>query len=134
MRRFCSVFWLILAMFLFALAAPLSPTYASDLVFQGQNAGLFPGANPSDTAQLMVGVPKPTAPTSTETPSQLIEQAVESQVSSQIFTDIFSGSAASGSFSLGNGSNISYVRADGNVTITITDPTNGTTIITVPDT
>ncbi|MDR3425162.1 MAG: curli assembly protein CsgF [Alphaproteobacteria bacterium] len=108
---------------------------ASALVFQGQNAALFPNANPSDTAALMNSVVKPTSPTSTTSinPGTLILQSVESQISSQIYNDIFSGSAASGYYNLGGGNTISYLRANGEITITIVDPSNGTTTLTVPD-
>lgn len=111
---------------------------ASTLVFQGQNAALFSGANPLGQQMLLESVQRPVNPalansTSALSPASLIEQSVESQVSSQIYNQIFNTSNASGSFNLGNGSLINYVRAGGNVQITITDPVNGTTTITIPD-
>jgi len=80
---------------------------------------------------------KPSAPAATiptTSPATLIEQSIESQISSKIYNDIFSGTAPAGSYNLGNGSTISYIRSGGYVTITITDPVNGTTQIVVPDT
>lgn len=111
---------------------------ASTLLFQGQNAAIFPGANPSGQPLLLESVQRPVNPAlssanSALTPASLIEQSVESQISAQIYNQIFNTSNASGSFSLGNGSLINYVRAGGNVEITITDPVNGTTTITIPD-
>ncbi|HEU5048473.1 MAG TPA: hypothetical protein VFT64_11600 [Rickettsiales bacterium] len=89
-----------------------SSAYASPLVFQGQNAALFPGANPSDTALLMNSVPKPASdPTSQAnlTSANLIQSAIESQISSKIYNDIFgSGAASSGSEVLGNGNIIKW--------------------------
>jgi Type VIII secretion system (T8SS), CsgF protein len=113
---------------------------ASQLVFQGQNAGLFPGANPSDTSTLMNSVPKPNkgsaasaAAASGVSAATLIEQAIESQISNKIINDIFNTSNASGSFNLGNGTTISFLRTGGNIDITIVDPVHGTTEIVIPD-
>ena len=108
---------------------------ASNLTFQGQNAGLFSTANPSDTAVLMNSVAKPTANTVTPSisPSTLVEQSIISQISTKIYNDLFKGSAASGSYDLGGGNRISYVRSGGYVTVDITSPSNGTTTLTVLD-
>jgi hypothetical protein len=109
---------------------------ASELLFTGQNAALFPQANPADTAALMNSVHKPSPDTSSSTAvsaSRLIQQSLESRISSKIYNDIFDSAEASGFYDLGNGSTISYVRAGGNITITINDPANGSTVITVPD-
>ncbi len=108
---------------------------ASNLVFQGQNAGLFPGANPSDTSVLMNSVEKPTAKStiSSISPATLIEQSIVSQISSKIYNDMFKGSAPSGSYDLGGGNTISYLREGGYITVTITSPGNGTTTLTVLD-
>jgi hypothetical protein len=122
-----------------AFAAPVffcpNISEASEFVFQGQNAALFPGANPSDTTALMNSVhkPSPTSTAPTISPATLIEQSIEGQISSKIYNDIFNGSALSGNFNLGGGNTISYVRAGGYVTITIVSPTSGTTTLTVPD-
>jgi hypothetical protein len=113
-----------------------TPAIASELVFQGQNAALFPGANPSDTSALMNSVVKPNAPpatTATLSPSSLILQSVESQLSTEIYNGIFNTSNASGTYNLGGGNSISFVRP-GNGTIQITIDQDGTnTEITVPD-
>lgn len=109
---------------------------ASGLTFQGQNAALFPGANPSDTAALMNSVPKkkaPPTPTPGIDPAQLILQSVQSQTSSRIFAQIFNSANASGNYDLGGGSSISFVRIGGNIEITFIDPVHGTTTITLPD-
>ncbi len=108
---------------------------ASNLTFQGQNAGLFPTANPSDTSVLMNSVSKPVATSTIPTinPATLIEQSVVSQISSKIYNQIFSGTAVSGSYDLGGGNSINYLRSGGYVTINITSPSNGTTTLTVPD-
>jgi len=111
-------------------------TEASQLVFQGQNAALFPNANPADTAALMNSVHKPSQPASTlpvVSPATLIQQSVQSQISSKIYNDIFTGTSASGFYDLGGGSSIGYTRSGGYITISITNPANGTTTITVPD-
>ena len=118
--------------------ALFSSASASNLTFQGQNAALFPGANPADTSMLMNSVPKPSSSSSAPTiptvnPATLVEQSLESQISSKIYNDIFTGSNASGFFNLGDGNTINYLRSGGDVTITIVSPTSGTTTITVPD-
>ena len=108
---------------------------ASNLTFQGQNAGLFPTANPSDTSVLMNSVAKPVATSTIPSisPATLIEQSIVSQISSKIYNQIFSGTAASGSYDLGGGNSISYTRSGGYITINITSPSNGTTTLTVLD-
>lgn len=104
--------------------------HASGLVFQGQNAALFPGANPNDTALLMNSVPKPAKDPNAQTSSTattLIQSAVESQISAKIYNDIFgTGAATAGSEVLGDGSIISWVPDPGSpghpkVTITYSD-------------
>jgi hypothetical protein len=126
-----------LALVLSAIFLTTAPAaFASELVFQGQNAGLFPNANPSDTAQLMLSTVRPNPPAvtiPTLSPTQLVEQSVLGTVSTNITNQIFNTSNASGNFNLGGGSTISYTRANGQVTITFTDPATGTTQITVPD-
>ena len=108
---------------------------ASNLTFQGQNAGLFSTANPSDTSVLMNSVTKPvvTSTIPSISPATLIEQSVVSQISSKIYNQIFTGTAASGSYDLGGGNTISYLRSGGYITIDITSPSNGTTTLTVPE-
>lgn len=129
------------------VAAVLTLSFANSagagaLVFQGQNAALFPGANPSDTSTLMNSVPKPggangaaaaAAAATAPSPATLVEQAIESQISSKIYNDIFNSSATSGTFNLGGGNIISFVKTGGNIIITFIDPVHGTTTITVPD-
>ena len=118
---------------LFAGPSPIA--YASNLTFQGQNAGLFSGANPSDTSILMNSVVKPTPSSSIPTlsPATLIEQSIVSQISSKIYNDIFKGTAASGYYDLGGGNTISYTRSGGYITVNITSPGSGTTTLTVLD-
>ena len=122
-------------LFVSAFIVLSNQTQASQLMFQGQNAGIFPSANPADTSQLMLSVAKPTQSTATPSvsPSTLVEQSVLSQISSKIYQDIFNSPSNSGSFDLGTGSTISYLKAGGNITITIYDPVNGKTVITVPN-
>ena len=117
------------------LASHSSKAEASSFIFQGQNAGLFSSANPSDTSVLMNSVSKPVATSTIPTinPATLIEQSVVSQISSKIYNQIFSGTAVSGSYDLGGGNSINYLRSGGYVTINITSPSNGTTTLTVPD-
>jgi hypothetical protein len=45
---------------------------------------------------------------------------------------MFNGTAPSGTYNLGDGNIISYTKGGGNLTITIVDPVNGTTTITIP--
>jgi hypothetical protein len=109
---------------------------ASPLTFRGQNAAIFPDAYSGNTSALMNSVPKPKAKAATTPvidPARLIQQSLQSQISSKIYNDIFNTTSASGSYDLGGGNLISYVRVGGNIEISITNPTNGTTVITVPD-
>ena len=106
---------------------------ASNLTFQGQNAGLFSTANPSDTSVLMNSVVKPVVTSTPISSATMIEQSIISQLSSKIYNDIFKGSAASGSYDLGSGNSISYKRSGGYITVNIISPTNGTTTLTVLD-
>ena len=112
---------------------------ASPLVFQGQNAGLFPTANPNSTAILMNSVPKKNATKST-TPStgmntsMLIQNAIISNMNAKITDAIFGKDhLSSGNFDLGNGNSISYTYKDGNIIIDINNPNTGNTTIVVPD-
>lgn len=114
-------------------------TNASELVFQGQNAALFPGANPNDTALMMQSVPKPSADTSSAqsiSTSSLVLQALQSQVSAQIFNSIFGSSATpTGDANLGGGNLIHWEHdISGNINITFTAPNGTATVITFPDT
>ena len=111
---------------------------ASPLVFQGQNAGLFPTANPNSTAILMNSVPKKNATKSTTSStalntSSLIQNAIISQISLKINKAIFNNESPSGYFDLGNGNTISYTHSDGNIIITIINPNTGNTTIVVPE-
>lgn len=80
-----------------------------------------------------------TSPTSLT--SQSIAQTVQASFLARLTSDLYSqvfcagvtGCQAAGSFDLGSGNLISFTRAGGNVTVTFTDPNNGTTVITVPD-
>jgi hypothetical protein len=103
---------------------------ANPITFQGQNAALFPGANPADTATLMNSVPKPNSGISSAalggiSASQLVLQSIESQISSRIYADIFgNGAAPSGTELLGDGSSISWApdpNQPGFKIITVTD-------------
>jgi hypothetical protein len=119
-----------------ALFASISPSAeASNLVFQGQNAGLFSTANPAGTAVLMNSVAKPvaTSAASSITPATQIQQSIVSQISSRIYNEIFKGSGVSGYYDLGGGNSISYLREGGYITVTINSTKNGTTTLTVLD-
>jgi hypothetical protein len=111
---------------------------ASPLVFQGQNAGLFPLANPNSTTILMNSVPKKNATASTTSStglntSMLIQNAIISNMNAKITEAIFGKDHPSGNFDLGNGNSISYLHSDGNIIITIINPNTGTTTIVVPE-
>ena len=114
------------------LASHSSKAEASIFIFQGQNAGLFSSANPSDTSVLMNSVSKPVV-TSSISSATLIEQSIVSQISLKIYNEIFKGSAVSGSYDLGGGNSISYKRSSGYITVNLTNPGNGTTTLTVLD-
>ena len=114
------------------LASHSSKAEASSFIFQGQNAGLFSSANPSDTSVLMNSVSKPVV-TSSISSATLIEQSIVSQISLKIYNEIFKGSAVSGSYDLGGGNSISYKRSSGYITVNLTNPGNGTTTLTVLD-
>jgi hypothetical protein len=108
---------------------------ASNLIFQGQNAGLFSSANPAGTSVLMNSVAKPVATSASSSISSatLIQQSIVSQLSMKIYNEIFKGSGAAGSYDLGGGNSISYLREGGYITVTIINPKNGTTTLTVLD-
>lgn len=119
------------------LLLPLSAT-ASTLTFTGNNAALFSTAPPLNNALMMQTVRRPANPSTSGgssglTPADLILQSVTSQISAKIRSDIFDGGAASGSYDLGGGSLIDFIRVGGNIIITLTDPRTGVTTITVPD-
>ena len=114
------------------LASHSSKAEASSFIFQGQNAGLFSSANPSDTSVLMNSVSKPVV-TSSISSATLIEQSIVSQISLKIYNEMFKGSAVSGSYDLGGGNSISYKRSSGYITVNLTNPGNGTTTLTVLD-
>ncbi|MEI7788709.1 MAG: hypothetical protein WCI23_08660 [Chlorobiaceae bacterium] len=120
------------ALALALLASHSSKAEASSFIFQGQNAGLFSSANPSDTSVLMNSVSKPVV-TSSISSATLIEQSIVSQISLKIYNEIFKGSAVSGSYDLGGGNSISYKRSSGYITVNLTNPGNGTTTLTVLD-
>jgi hypothetical protein len=114
------------------------PSEASTIVFQGKNAGLFPTANPNAVGILMNSVPKKNATEKPKTTTgintaTMIQSAVASQISNRIYQDIFNGTAQTGYYDLGDGNSINYARSEGYITITITNPSNGSTTITVPD-
>jgi hypothetical protein len=114
-----------------------NPVVASPLVFNGQNAALFPGANPNDTAALMNSVAKPTPQTKAPTAldqNRIIIQGLESQITNRIYTQIFNNANVSGIFTLPGGGSISYNRpGDGNVHITVINSDGTTSVIVVPD-
>ena len=78
------------ALALALLASHSSKAEASSFIFQGQNAGLFSSANPSDTSVLMNSVSKPVV-TSSISSATLIEQSIVSQISLKIYNEIFKG-------------------------------------------
>ncbi len=118
------------------LALNVSVAEASPLTFRGQNAALFPDANPNATAALMNTVVKPTPkpkPATAIDQNRLIIQGLESQITNKIYNDIFDTHNASGSYQLPGGGSISFVRSGGNIEITIIDSSGATSEITVPD-
>lgn len=68
--------------------------------------------------------------------AETVKAAFLSRLTSDLYTNVFCDTppcAPSGSFDLGDGNLISFLRAGGNVTITFFDPVKGQTVITVPD-
>lgn len=124
---------------LFVLLLSAGEALAGNLSYQGQNPAIFAGANPGNAAALMASVSRPKNPDLLSagagrlSSAELVQQAVLSQVSNQIYTQIFDNANVTGNFDLGDGNAISYLRTGGNLVITITDPVNGQTIITMPD-
>lgn len=105
---------------------------ANPLVFQGQNAAIFPGANPSDTTLMMSSTPKPARSSTTSatslSSSAYIVQTLEAQLSNKIYNDIFgSGASPNGSHVLPDGTIISWATVAGVVQITEKKP-DGTVI------
>jgi hypothetical protein len=122
----------------FLFASGVHAAFASNIIFQGTNPAFFPNANPGGIAQIMDGVTKPAAPSSglpatLTSPAALIEQSLEAQISNTINNEIFNTSNPSGTYDLGGGNIVSFVRSGGNVVIDITAPNTGTTVITLPD-
>lgn len=122
------------ALCVFTVAACLmaGSAIASPLVFQGQNAALFPGANPSDTSAMMNSVPKPAASSNAAaalTGSALVIQSLQAQLSNKIYNDIFGSSASpNGSHVFSDGTVITWATdSKGNKTITEIKP-DGTVI------
>ena len=111
---------------------------ANPLVFQGQNAGLFPGANPSDIGILMDSVPKPTpdtAPTTALSAAATVLQELESQASSNVFGQIVGpNSTSSGSEFFGDGSSVVWIpdpNIAGNRLVTFTQANGSTTTVSL---
>lgn len=117
-----------------------SASFASPLVFEGNNAALFNSAPPSGQSLMLLSTNKSkndprtgsTTPTTTD-PGELVQQSVLNALSNDITQQILSSTNASGTFDLGNGRTISYIRSGGNITVTIFDPAKGPTVITIPD-
>lgn len=130
-------FAVIMAGFLFTVCI-VPAAFASTLLFEGKNPALFSGANPAGYSILMDSVLRPSDPSSDSlaelsSPAALIQRAVASQISTEINNQIFDTANPSGSYDLGDGNLISFIREGGNVIITITSPTTGVTVITLPD-
>ena len=110
---------------------------ANPITFRGQNAALFPDANPSDTAALMNSVVKPaTKPVAQPTidPATLITQGLESQITNKIYAQIFNTANQHGSFTVSGGTTITYDRpGDGTIHVTIVNASGKTTEIVLPD-
>jgi hypothetical protein len=113
---------------------------ASAVVFAGQNPAVFPGANPANASVLLASTNRPRDPAAAAAaaagqldPASVVQQSVLGQISAKINDQIFNGGQAAGSYDLGSGNLINYVRAGGNLTIYVTDPVHGRTTITLPD-
>jgi hypothetical protein len=110
---------------------------ANPLTFTGQNAGIFPTANPSDTAAMMNSVVKPNNPNivsgTAVSSSQFILQSLESQISNKIFTTIENSAPGdAGTFALSDGSSIAYTNVAGTITVTITNASGVVTTVVLP--
>jgi len=117
------------------LLAQTGVASAGPLVFQGQNAALFPGANPNDTALLLQGIPKPVASPPVQPKldiSQLVQQSVVSQISNNIYSQITG--TASGTATLSDGSSFSWATIGNTKSIIYTAPDGSTTTIVIPTT
>lgn len=67
--------------------------------------------------------------------AETVKASFVARLSSQLYNQIFGdGAGSAGTFDLGDGNIISFVRGGGNVTITFTNPDGSRTVITVPDT
>lgn len=113
---------------------------ASSLVFEPKNNAIFADAPPGAREAMLASVDRPSDKNAASSvpgqlsPGYVIQQSVLGQVTAQINDEIFNGTDAAGSFPLGNGSNISYTRTVSDLIITFTDPVNGVTTITLPNT
>jgi hypothetical protein len=144
LKRFISIKKPVLVGFLFFLSfiGPACQAIASSLVFQGQNAGLFPTANPNDTSILMNSVPKKNATVSSASTAQsyaqqnmtlLLQNAIIASLSSSIVNAIKDATPTPQTVNLGNDNTITYQLDELNKLIII-DIINqsGATRISVP--
>ncbi|MBV8938495.1 MAG: hypothetical protein JO089_01475 [Alphaproteobacteria bacterium] len=122
------------------LTCMASPGMASPLTYAPVSPAFQPGNPYAGTTLQAVAQAQEKHNTGSNTPlsptaniAQTVQAALLSQITSQIYNDIFGqNAAASGTFNLGGGNLISFIRVGGQVQITFTDPTNGQTVISVP--
>ncbi len=123
------------------LCSAACDSFASPIMFEGNNPALFNTAPPNGQALMLLSTNKSkndphnkgdhTTPTGDS--GELVQQSVLNALSNEIQQQILNSSNASGTFDLGNSRTISYIRTGGNIIITIFDPAKGPTVITIPD-
>lgn len=114
-----------------------SQAHASSMMYVPQNGAIFSNANPNGQALLQASAPRPYDPKSASfssglTDAEILKQSILAQASSAINNEIFNGISPQGTFPLGDGSTVSYVRNGAMVTITFTAANGTQTVITVP--
>jgi len=124
---------LVVGILTLALSAPV---FSSEIIFEGKNPGIFSSAPPNGISALMNSVVRPEDPAidaGALDPAELIQRGILSKVSTEINDQIFDVNNASGSYDLGGGNLVSFIRAGGDLIITIVNVQTGTTVITLPD-
>ncbi len=92
---------------------------------------------PGGNAQLLASTQRPADPKAASfsnglTDAEILKQSILAQSSSAINNEIFNSMSPQGTFPLGDGSTVSYVRNGLLVTITFTAANGTQTVITVP--
>lgn len=128
----------------FALAMLTGAASAQQMTFTPTIATLQPGNSLAGPTQLAIAEAQkkkesndPTAGLAERSIADTVKAAFVSRLTSDLYSNVFCngqpGCQNSGLFDLGDGNQISFIRAGGNVTITFQNPDGTQTVIVVPD-